>query len=103
MLNNTLKKNLTHCVLGTGSDPILSMKNSLDLLRWAQKAKLLSASGQMMPPDTTFIALTTAICHGFRITIYLLPMLRHIYSASSGDTYCPDDSHLACWAQMSRP
>jgi len=65
---------MTHCDLGTGSDPILSMKNSLDLLRWAQSAKLLSTSGQLMPPESIFIALTTAICHGFRTTICLLPI-----------------------------
>jgi len=65
---------MTHCVLGTGSDLILNMKNSLDLLRWAQSAKLLSTSGQLMPPDTIFIALATAICRGFRTTIYLLPI-----------------------------
>lgn len=65
---------MMHCVLGTGPDPILNMKNSLDLLRWAQSAKLLPTSGQLMPPDTIFIALTTAICHGFGTSIYLLPI-----------------------------
>jgi len=64
---------MTSCVWGTRSDPILNMKNSLDLLRWAQSAKLLSTFGQLMPPDTLFMALTTAICCGFR-TIYLLPI-----------------------------
>lgn len=53
--------------------PILNMKNSLDLLRWAQSGKLLSTSGQLMPPDTLFIAMTTAICCGFTTT-YLLPI-----------------------------
>lgn len=81
---------MTHYVLEMGSDPILSTKNSLDLLRWAQLAKLLSTSGQLMPPANIFIALTTAICRGFRTTICLLP----IYPVVKTSIQCQFRQHL---------